>query len=195
MEKSFAHRLLTTAVVLVAIAAMFLSCSLSDANGTPRGGDNGRVSRWDSAMRLLSAPSGCRKTEMKIEGGNAVVPDVIEAHLVIPWCWNLNGNSPNSFTSFGPPNQWSRASWAWSSEGVSDIVSGSGTVPDTNGQVHYRYRRYYWRFTRLFQGVFGQSTPWIAITVRDNGTCTMAKYGSGQISCDQAAGGGGGGGW
>lgn len=178
-DQPLAWRLIVTAVVLIGIAAWTLGV------GTRAGavGGGGNVDQWKSAMRLLSATSGCRRVETKAEGGSGLVQAIIVAHETWKWCWDAHG-----FTSVDAPNKWHSESWGWHFDGY-DTVSGSG--------AHYRYKRIYFNWSRTpSQLPLQTARPFLSITIRDDGTCVLDKYQQpGTISCNEAAGGGGGGSW
>jgi hypothetical protein len=174
-EASLGRRLIVAAIVLVAIAAFMIGLA-QNSHGRERLAANGDVSSFRSTLSMLSATSGCKQPKGRVAGGNAVVSDVIVGNLSWKFCY-----SGGRFISIGTPQKWHDQSWGWAFKKY-EVVKGSGV--NANG-VPYKYRRVYYFFERFPNPLPAQTArPWISMTIRANGTCSMDKFESGaQVAC------------
>lgn len=175
-------------IVAIAFAAAVVALlgGWHGASGVVKPADgSGGVSRYTGLLALEQPSDGCRKAGLRLQGGNVVVPDVIVAHMTARWCWQGGEVLHDGFNV----NTWGAASWGWSYEGVVDTVKGGCF------RCSYVYRRFYFHFSRTVQDVGQHEYPFIAITMRGDGSCQLDRTGlEGTVSCGYVAGGGSGGG-
>jgi hypothetical protein len=133
----------------------------------------------------IAAPH-CRKATVTGTGWGAPYVWVVKAGMSIDFCYDgpLQGPAIKDHIISASVRTWSAANqlFLWNPEGLQSMVKGGGWRDFNGGSCEtyeqcreYLYRRATFRFTRGVWTVKQVANPWLALTVRGDGTDTWSR--------------------